>query len=371
MGWLKSISENWSLKKSFAIYLFVFLIIGIVLAKVNSIIIEKYQLYDINRSIKLTIKDGEQFYVYVEQNSFVLGMLNRVLSYYKDFSIIIHSILFSTLGFYTYYIHKIKEPVDYMDRIGKLDLEYLPSGENELVHICKKIANEISNLQEEKIKVWNQYDSFNHMISSMSHDIRNPLAIIKGNVEILEMLERENGSLELETIQSIKYNLERIEKYLQRIDYLQSMEQLQIKKEKVSLLEFLKVLKNNAKILNSNKYIHWIIPEEDMIINIDSYHIQEAFENVLNNAITYSKSNIYINVNIKDNKMVMSIQDDGGGFSREALKYAFNKFYSENPQPGNMGLGLNITKSILKKHSGDLIIKNHNNGALVEMIINL
>ena len=55
----------------------------------------------------------------------------------------------------------------------------------------------------------------------------------------------------------------------------------------------------------------------------------------------------------------------------ETPKYATNKFYSENPQSGNMGLGLNITKHILEKHGGYLIIKNHNNGALVEMKINL
>lgn len=111
--------------------------------------------------------------------------------------------------------------------------------------------------------------------------------------------------------------------------------------------------------------------KKDEIINIDSYHIEEAFENVLDNAVAHANSNVYISIEIRDGKLIISIKDDGKGFTKDALKNATNRFYSENPQAGNMGLGLNITKHIIEKHSGDLIIENHNGGALVKMIINL
>lgn len=374
MGWLNDLTSKWNLKKSFIIYLSMFLIIGIALARVNSALIENFEINNIGKHLKQVVKDGEEFYITVNQNpSASRTHVSRMLLFYKDFAVIIHSIIFSLMGFFTYYIHKIKGPVDYICEIERANFDDIPNGDNELIYACKKVTDEMQFLQEEKIKIWNQYDAFNHMVSSMSHDMKNPLAIIKGNVEILEMIDKEkdDSKIKSETIESIKNNLIRMEKYLERIRYLQSIEQLQIKKEKTSILEFIKGLRHNSELLNSNKYIHWIIPKEDIIICIDCYHIEEAFENILNNAITHANSNVFISIEIKDEKMIISIQDDGKGFSREALKNATNKFYSENPQPGNMGLGLNITNFILEKHAGDLIIRNHNSGALVEMIINL
>lgn len=373
MGWLKNLSSKWSLKKSFVIYLLIFLILGIALAKITSILIENYEFKSINKYIRSDIIDGREYYTPSEQNlSGFKNYMYKVLFLYKDLAVIIHSILFSLIGFYIYYLHKLRDPIDYICNIREDNIDDIPDGDNELIFACKKITNEMKSLQEEKIKVWNQYDAFNHMVSSMSHDMKNPLAIVKGNVDILEMIDIENdNNIKSETIQSIKKNLIRIEKYLDRVNYLQSMDQLKINKKSVHILDFIETLKNNVKMLNSNKHIHWIIPKEDIIINIDTHHIEEGFENVLNNALTYANSNIYINIEVKDKKMLISIKDDGKGFSGEALKYATQKFYSENSQSGNMGLGLNITKHILKKHGGELIIKNHNNGALVEMIINL
>ncbi|MCF6464498.1 sensor histidine kinase [Clostridium sp. Cult2] len=373
MGWLKSLSSKWSLKKSFIIYLLIFLMLGIILAKINLVLVENYEIETINEYVRKDIIEGKEYYIPYEQNlSALRAYLDRALLFYKDLAVVIHSILFSIFGFYIYYIHKLREPVDYICNIREDNINDIPNGDNELIFACKKITNEMKSLQEEKIKVWNQYDAFNHMVSSMSHDMKNPLTIVKGNVDILEMIDIENdNNIKSETIQSIKNNLIRIEKYLDRVNYLQSMDQLRINKKSIHILGFIETLKNNAKMLNSNKHIHWITPKEDIIINIDTHHIEEGFENVLNNALTHANTNIYIDIGVKDKKMLISIHDDGKGFSGEALKYATQKFYSENPQPGNMGLGLNITKHILERHGGDLIIKNHNNGALVEMAINL
>lgn len=374
MGWLKNLSSKWSLKKSFVIYSCIFLIVGIFLAKFNSTLIEAYQMKVIEKNFKQVTKGEEEFYILISQKQPLLGRhFRRVVLFYKDFSVVIHSILFSIFGFYVYYRDKIKEPIDYICKIEEADINNIPNGDNELIYACNKVTNEMKYLQEERIKVWNQYDAFNHMVSSMSHDMKNPLAIIKGNVEILEMIDEDKDydSIKSESIQSIKNNLNRIERYLERIKYIQSMEQLEIKKEKTSVLEFIKLLKHNSDLLNTNKHIHWISPKKDEIINIDSYHIEEAFENVLDNAVAHANSNVYISIEIRDGKLIISIKDDGKGFTKDALKNATNRFYSENPQSGNMGLGLNITKHILEKHSGDLIIQNNNGGALVKMIINL
>ncbi|GFN34983.1 sensor histidine kinase [Tepidimicrobium xylanilyticum] len=344
------------------------------LAKFNSTLIEIYQMNVLKEKLQQVAKDGEEFYILIGQKSNSLGRFFReILLLYKDFSVFLHSILFSLLGFFTYYKDKLEEPIGCICKIDEGNLNNIPDGDNELVYACKKVNDEMIYLHEEKIKVWNQYDAFNHMVSSMSHDMKNPLAVIKGNIEILEMMnEGEDYSrIRSEIIQSTKSNINRIEKYLDRIKYIQSMEQLKIKREYISILEFIKALKHNSEVLNTDKRIHWIIPKEDVIINIDSHHIEEAFENVLNNAIAYANSNIYISVEIKDGRLVISIQDDGKGFSRDALKNATSKFYSERLRSGNMGLGLNITKYILEKHSGDLIITNYNGGALVKMIINL
>lgn len=380
MDWLKEWTKKLSLKKSFAIYLSIFLLIGILLAKVNAILISSYEIELINKQFDkvLEVKEGEENTYYTLKKlpeSKLARLTYKLLLCYRNFAVEIHCLLFAILAFSTFYKHKVQNSIDYFNSYSSGDRDMtiaLLDEENELSNACEKIESYTKDLHEQKIKVWRQYDAFNHMVSSIGHDIRTPLTILKGNQEMMRCFDEENSKYNdkrLEILDSMERQTARIEEYIEKISNLQSIDELTIKKNEISLKEFIFTLEQVGNGLCKNKRIHWIKSQKDRKILIDSVHIQEVFENIINNAIRYAKENIYVEFLINDKEFKIRVQDDGPGFSEDALSYATSPFFCENNVKGHMGLGLNISSIILEKHGGKLQISNAEYGGVVEIII--
>ncbi|HOJ12134.1 MAG TPA: HAMP domain-containing sensor histidine kinase [Clostridiales bacterium] len=423
MDWLNEWTKKLSLRKSFTIYLFTFFLLGISLAKVNTILINSYEIKSSdNQMVEVSlIKDDEiKTYYYLKAfnhkktlpDSNLFKLIHKSLLLYRDYAVEIHCLLFAILAFAVFYRHKLQKPIGYLnsysnnnscssninDNNNNDDDESndiavtLPEGENELCKACEKINIYTRDLHEDKIKIWRQYDAFNHMISSIGHDIRTPLTVLKGNQEMMWIFEEENSesnmskisnisnisnipdrskNKRLELLASMERQTQRIQEYVEKIKNLQSMDKLVIKKCEISLKDFIATLEKTINALPDNKRIHWTKLQEDRTIFIDSIHIQEVFENIMSNAIRFASKNVYIEFCVTDKELKIRIQDDGPGFSKEALSYATSAFFCENPTDGHMGLGLNISSIIIEKHGGKLLINNTKCGGTAEIIINL
>ena len=99
------------------------------------------------------------------------------------------------------------------------------------------------------------------------------------------------------------------------------------------------------------------------IFKADKLLLDRAIMNVINNALDYSppKGTIYMDVKKQDGFLQISITDEGGGFTAEALYHAQEQFFMGNKsRTSNMhfGMGLYVTSSIVKQHNGLLILKN-------------
>ena len=98
--------------------------------------------------------------------------------------------------------------------------------------------------------------------------------------------------------------------------------------------------------------------------------------NVIGNALDYSppKGTVYVEVQRTDNFLQITIEDEGSGFTPEALHYAQELFFMENKsRTSNMhfGMGLYITSSIIKQHSGQLILINSDKTKGAQVIIKI
>lgn len=349
---------------------------GIMLAKVNTLLISQYEIKLMNKQFeRISQTEDGQENIYYRLKKLPVSRAEKltyeILLYYKDYAIEIHCLFFAILAFIIFYKHKIQKPIDYLNSysIGNMTAILLDE-DNELSNACKKMESYTKDLQEEKIKVWRQYDAFNHMISSIGHDIRTPLTILRGNQEMLRILEGENYQhKKTELLDSMEKQIQRIQQYIEKINNLQSIDELVIKKKQISLMKFISTLEQVGNVLSEGRRVHWIKPKEDVSIEIDPAHIQEAFENIMNNAFQYAKENVYVEFHIDDKELKILIQDDGPGFTEEALKYGTSPFFCENNVKGHMGLGLNISNIILKKHGGMLKIYNTKCGGAAEIII--
>ena len=120
-------------------------------------------------------------------------------------------------------------------------------------------------------------------------------------------------------------------------------------------------------LLNKNEKNYFIIGIEN--------RLEQVIANLLDNAISFSndKQKIEIDLTETSNNFVMTIRDQGPGFTEASPQKIFKRFYSNRPKSfgKHSGLGLNIVKNIVQLHKGTVAASNrlNNRGAQVEVLL--
>lgn len=94
-------------------------------------------------------------------------------------------------------------------------------------------------------------------------------------------------------------------------------------------------------------------------VNIDKSVLFRVLENLLQNAMRYMNEQIIVEVNQKDNLFLLSVKDDGKGFSEEDLRQATNMFYGKEKGNEHFGIGLGVCRLLCEKHGGFFQIGNN------------
>ena len=241
-------------------------------------------------------------------------------------------------------------------------------------YIKKQIKDKTSNLsvQSEKEK--------RDMIQALSHDLRSPLTLIKGHVELLQ-----EGAYKDE--EKLKRYLNIIEKSTNRavalVDDLNVLSKIDdskftLDKREVSLKDFFKdkfdIYRSYAKDNNIKFNVEIDEGLDKTIVYIDKAQISRVIDNIITNSFRYVGIDGRIDINVFENgeKIIFKIKDNGVGFTKEDLINACNRFYkgdkSRTSGSGNSGLGLYICKKIIDKHNGEIKLFNED-GAVVEFSI--
>lgn len=208
--------------------------------------------------------------------------------------------------------------------------------------------------------------SFKHIAefsSHVAHELKTPLAIIRGESEIA--LRKIRDPEEYQRV--IRISLEEVARMLKTVEDLLLLARLDyrpelFKFEQFDLVPFLREIYEQSKILASQKNITVNIdmPQRPININADKLHLRRMFFNLIHNAIKFNSINGKIDIAVKseDKSASVSISDTGIGIAAKDLPKIFNKFFhidrtGQNIEPGN-GLGLSIAQSIVKMHQGNI-----------------
>lgn len=219
--------------------------------------------------------------------------------------------------------------------------------------------------QEKRLIAINKLKS--DLISRISHELRTPLVSIKGFTELLLNLPSEKLDhiiiLNLNEIKNGCLRLEKIVKDLFQASYLKSDHlQLQITDENLSGL--IKDCINEVGYMLKDRNQELIIDIQDSVnLKLEKEKIQYVIINLLSNAIYNSPQNEVIKIisKIKNNYLIISIEDNGIGIEEEEKDFLFKKFskierYGQYLNVGidGLGLGLYISKKIVEIHGGSI-----------------
>ncbi len=232
--------------------------------------------------------------------------------------------------------------------------------QNEITSILKSLEKMRAALLEEQNRK-------NRFIMGISHDLRTPVAIIKGYTEAISdgvISDKKEVSETLQLIQSKSSQLEDMINSLInfiKMDYTLIKESLM--PESITLI--IQNFACEAKI-SSNVFKRTVITDikldQDIKIPLNKQLVNRVFENLLSNAIRYTKDNEKIWINSWNNEkfVFLEIKDSGIGIAQKDLKYIFDMFYraSNSRNEEGMGIGLSVVKNIVDTHGWKIDVKS-------------
>lgn len=248
--------------------------------------------------------------------------------------------------------------------IQNLDFVVEKSKIKEFNEILDSIIDMREELKDTLKKKWEEDKMKNQQLSALSHDIKTPLTIIKGNTQLL--LESDSIEEGKEYGNFILDGAIEIEQYINILSTSLKAEcNLSVQKNKIYTRDFINKIEKSAYSLFQTKKIILKVNYKDIpeIIEGDETYIYRAVTNILSNAFDYSKvnGNVYLHIYSKDNYLYFKIIDEGIGFTSEGIKCASKIFYQEDKsrsKNSHYGIGLYLADLVAKEHGGDLILGN-------------
>lgn len=228
------------------------------------------------------------------------------------------------------------------------------------------LSQEINNLLQRLEISFNKISQFS---SDASHELKTPLTIIRGEIEIALRKDRSLNEYK-NTLSNCLDELITIQQTIDDLLFLAKNEHevLERKEEDIYLdevsLEAYKEMQSFSKLKNIN-----LVCQIKEPIQIKGHHklLKIAIKNILKNAITFSHENTTVIIsNYKDkNNNIICIKDEGIGISIQDQEKIFDKFYrtdkSRNKDSGGTGLGMSIVEKIVKIHKGKIKIQSEEN----------
>jgi len=246
----------------------------------------------------------------------------------------------------------IKEPFDLKDTNSPIEIQELTEALNEM-----------------NSKVVSSQQSQRDFVANVSHDLKTPLTSIQGFAQAIL-----DGTVKLpdqvhDAAQIIYNETERMNRMVVDLLELARLESglAEMKHESVDLLAIIKDQISHLSPQLQAKEIE-LIQELSLLKPIigDGDRLARVFSNILDNAVKFSpsKSQIRIRASMKDNEIIISIQDNGPGIPPQDIGYIFDRFYQvdktrSSAQRGT-GLGLAICKEIVHAHGGSISVYNNN-----------
>ncbi|AXU66927.1 sensor histidine kinase [Clostridioides difficile] len=367
--------NNMSLKKVFFVLTLSSLIIASILTTFSYILLNNLYNYIQDKYLKTPINTGFITIVQNNVNQFsdydktLLNIIN-ILQLVLPLIFFIGLLLLADIIFYKV---KLKTPIEILNKgameISNNNLDFCLEYNNndELGNLCNAFEKMRSELNKNNIKMWTMINDRKQLNAAFSHDLRNPLTVLKGYSNYLTKY-IPTGKLSdekiLSTTQLMSEHINRIEYYVENMSNAQRLEDLVVSKSMSNINKFIKNLDENISIIAKQEGKSFTLKSQINNVNLlfDENIILRVVENIISNAFRYARNNVSILIYIEQELLTFVIEDDGIGFSKESLKSALRPFYRDktlNESNAHFGMGLYISKILCEKHGGSISIENN------------
>jgi two-component system sensor histidine kinase ChvG len=256
-----------------------------------------------------------------------------------------------------------------LDRRGRLTRLFTHSKRMDEIGDLARSLEELTRRLEKHLSF---IESF---ASDLSHEFKNPLASIRSAIDIA--LEADNKKEREYFLRMVMRDVGRMERLLtgareiSRIDT--SLEAEECKEFDVSTL--LSYIIEGFRLRTGKVVFELDLPVHPVLLYASPERLSQVFENLLDNAVSFSPENGHIRINLKqnDSQAFISICDEGPGIPEENISRIFNRFFSFRPGEGkkveHTGLGLSLAKAIVEGYGGSISAKNSDHIGVIFTVV--
>ena len=212
-----------------------------------------------------------------------------------------------------------------------------------------KLADGITNLYE-MVSNMEKDNKLRDSLFKLTHEIKNPIAVCKGYLDMLDLDNRDKSSRYISIIRS------EIDRSLNVMNDFMEYSKIKVNKEIFDMTLLLDDIYESFKLLVVDKKIKFNYDNsyEDIFLCGDFNRLKQVFVNIIKNSIESIGDSgiISISVKVSNNQVLVSVEDNGCGMSEEDLANIKEMFYST--KKNGTGLGVALSNEIVEAHNGKL-----------------
>ena len=269
------------------------------------------------------------------------------------------------------------------EKIAEQDLDFQTSKSKitEFNQVLNGLDHMRVALRESLMENWKAEQDKQNQISALTHDLKTPLTVSRGNAELLAMTPLDEEQTDL--LEHFQKGIAQVDSYVQE---LSELNKTSFKKTltlgEVLVKEFVEDIYDQTLSLAQTKQINVAFDKKDIKKEIighwDRSLLNRAIMNIVSNAVehTPSGSQLLLTARVEEDEFTFICLDSGPGFSLESLEKATQLFYQEDKSRqsrNHSGLGLTIANDIVRLHHGSLSLENDDTtgSAKVTIILSL
>jgi two-component system, OmpR family, sensor histidine kinase ArlS len=230
--------------------------------------------------------------------------------------------------------------------------------DDELSRLAKTFNKMIDRLRQ-------SFDKQNRFVSDASHELRTPIAVIRGYTDLISKWGREDNAIFQESVHAIINETSEMTELIEKLLLIAKSDNngLMLSPTTFCLSDLLDEVVNESRVISQNHAISCACSEQ-FTINADRLMIKQALRALIENSIKFTPIHGSIDVGsvIMGGSVTITVKDTGIGIPADEVNNIFERFYrvdkSRSKETGGSGLGLSIVQLIVKAHNGTVSVSS-------------
>lgn len=261
---------------------------------------------------------------------------------------------------------------DATDRVAAQDLDFAmpPVTGREFGRLAAEFEHMRASLVESQQELWRTAEERRRLNAAFAHDLRTPVTVLKGTVEMAQMRAERGELCGADTLATIAGQVSRLERYAVAMSGIAKLEDREVVRTRTDASSLAGELSGQATdtVAAQRPDVAFGVDAQTMlsgsVLWVDRALVEEVLGNLLSNACAHAAARVELALALDGaaHELILRVADDGPGFSPEALRRGCDPFYGESKSAEHFGLGLNIVRTLAHLHGGSVELSNAASG---------